>query len=470
MFACTILPWTIDASDLSELPVGQLDGAADEILRQPFPGSETEEAEVRDAVDIEQTRRHRHPKFGKIRDGVNKKKIAETVNSESEDYDILKATPEPINDDVKIEPEVNEEKDDESPQSTDQYPVTNSDTPSCENCLDKQELIQMQIERIKKTLLARLGLDSPPKVVGEIPPLPFDFYWNEDFGMSDEEYRKQEIEEENRRKPKIREIFIKGTGITEKCFQQKGTGCYAFNVSADVIDPALVSKIELWVYKQSDPNDHYVHTFMVSDLAPFQRDGKDLLRIKNIVKRQETRLKHGWMKIYVKRSVLRWLSKPHMNHGLAIVCRTCKRQNHRTIYGDKEGLLPILVFYMRETVPGSKKWRRSTPCTEGGDNCCHREALHINFRDIGWDYIMAPPAIRPNYCTGSCNGVHTGFYNHTRLVQTIHQTVAHNHLPIQNCCGPVSFKQLTSLLYRDDAGVIRKVDIPDLVVNECGCL
>jgi len=46
--------------------------------------------------------------------------------------------------------------------------------------------------------------------------------------------------------------------VTEKCAQKKGTGCYSFNVSSDVIDPLKVASIELWVYKQVDRNDHHI--------------------------------------------------------------------------------------------------------------------------------------------------------------------------------------------------------------------
>lgn len=67
------------------------------------------------------------------------------------------------------------------------------------------------------------------------------------------------------------------------------------------------------------------------------------------------------------------------------------------------GYGPILVFDMKKH-GGHRRPRRETRCTEGGNNCCHKETLEINFRDIGWDYIMAPSSIRPNFCTGSCNG------------------------------------------------------------------
>ena len=150
---------------------------------------------------------------------------------------------------------------------------------------------------------------------------------------------------------------------------------------------------------------------MVSELDQSNRKvkGERMLRSRNIVKRIETRLKDGWMKIYVTRTVMRWLSKPQRNNGLAVICKTCQRHNHKTIYGNKEGMMPILVFYMRQSKTHRRRYRRETDCIEGGNNCCHKETLMINFRDIGWDYIMAPSSIRPNYCTGSCNGKKTCF-------------------------------------------------------------
>ena len=53
------------------------------------------------------------------------------------------------------------------------------------------------------------------------------------------------------------------TIVTDQCYQQKGTGCYSFNVTADVINPDHVDKIELWIYKQKDPNDHYQQVGLV---------------------------------------------------------------------------------------------------------------------------------------------------------------------------------------------------------------
>jgi len=66
--------------------------------------------------------------------------------------------------------------------------------------------------------------------------------------------------------------------------------------------------------------------------------------------------------------------------------------------------MPILVFYMNDG-PQTRRLRRSTGCPEGSPNCCGVRSLEINFRSIGWDYIMAPTKIMANYCAGPCNGI-----------------------------------------------------------------
>ena len=68
------------------------------------------------------------------------------------------------------------------------------------------------------------------------------------------------------------------------------------------------------------------------------------------------------------------------------------------------GLMPILVFYMNDG-PMTRRIRRSTGCPEGSPSCCGVRSLEINFRSIGWDYIMAPTKIMANYCAGPCNGI-----------------------------------------------------------------
>ena len=69
----------------------------------------------------------------------------------------------------------------------------------------------------------------------------------------------------------------------------------------------------------------------------------------------------------------------------------------------------------------------------------------------------------------STSGIQAAYYNHTRLMQTIQDQVTNDYTPIQACCSPVAFSRPQSLLYRDHRGNVMKVDVPDLIVGECGC-
>ncbi|KAL4236098.1 hypothetical protein ACF0H5_004484 [Mactra antiquata] len=334
-------------------------------------------------------------------------------------------------------------------------------TPDCPKCREKE----LKIESFKQRLLQKLELSSPPKVKGPLPRLPFDFYVGEDFAMSDEPTDKFDVKSTVQTK----KIFVFGKDITHYCAKKKGVGCYSFDVSNKTVDPDQVSSVELWIYKQRDVNDHHLQTFMVSELEPYEKHGKSFLRSRNIVKRIETRLKYGWMKIYVRRSVSRWLSKPHRNHGLSVICKTCQRKNHKAIYGNKEGYMPILVFYMKDQQRLRQRTRRYSDCDDETENCCHVEPLIFNFHEHGWDYIMEPKQIAINYCTGSCKGITAAYHNHTKIIQTMKHTPGDQYDMLKPCCSPVSFGSDQSLLYMGHDGKERLVQVSELTVRDCGC-
>jgi hypothetical protein len=40
---------------------------------------------------------------------------------------------------------------------------------------------------------------------------------------------------------------------------------------------------------------------------------------------------------------MKWLLKPRLNHGIAVICKGCKRKYYRTIYSTKENSKPFVV-------------------------------------------------------------------------------------------------------------------------------
>lgn len=164
-----------------------------------------------------------------------------------------------------------------------------------------------------------------------------------------------------------------------------------------------VQKAELWIYKLFYHRDPVVQTFVVSELGRTNRAERKV-RPRNIINRFETKIKHGWLKIDVTETVVRWLQKPARNDGISILCKGCQRKNHKTIFSSKYDSMPFLAITTRKS-HRSRRSKRSAPvaCSLGYDGCC-LAPLEINFDEIGWTGIIAPKKLNYAYCKGSCNG------------------------------------------------------------------
>ncbi|XP_009865565.1 PREDICTED: inhibin beta E chain-like, partial [Apaloderma vittatum] len=101
-----------------------------------------------------------------------------------------------------------------------------------------------------------------------------------------------------------------------------------------------------------------------------------------------------------------------------------------------------------------------------------RKDYYVDFRDIGWnDWIIKPEGYQINYCVGQCplhvagspgmaSSFHTAVFN---LVKA-NNIQASGH----SCCVPTRRRPL-SVLYFDRNSNIVKTDIPDMIVDACGC-
>lgn len=169
------------------------------------------------------------------------------------------------------------------------------------------------------------------------------------------------------------------------------------------VSPEEVQRAELWIYKLFYHRDPLVQTFVVSELGRSNRAERKV-RPRNIIQRFEAKIKHGWLKIDVTETVVRWLQKPNRNDGISILCKGCQRKNHRTIFSSKRGSMPFLAVETRKR-HRSRREKRSPPvqCSIGYEGCC-LAPLEINFDDIGWTGIIAPKKLNYAYCRGSCHG------------------------------------------------------------------
>lgn len=134
---------------------------------------------------------------------------------------------------------------------------------------------------------------------------------------------------------------------------------------------------------------------------------------------------------------------------------------------------PFLVAQVRLRDDHSKRSRRKRSLRCGSDVtvCCKRD-LYIKFKDIQWhDWIIAPEGYHMNYCMGHCPQHLSGSPG---IASSFHATVFSQlkvngiHTAISSCCIPTERRPL-SMVYFNSQHSIVKTDVPDMIVESCGC-
>ncbi|XP_008059022.1 inhibin beta C chain [Carlito syrichta] len=128
----------------------------------------------------------------------------------------------------------------------------------------------------------------------------------------------------------------------------------------------------------------------------------------------------------------------------------------------------------RVRVGGKHRVRRRGIDCQGGSRMCCRQEFFVDFREIGWhDWIIQPEGYAMNFCTGQCPlhvagmpGIAASF--HTAVLNLLKANTAAGTTAGGSCCVPTARRPL-SLLYYDRDSHIVKTDIPDMVVEACGC-
>ncbi|XP_031459143.1 inhibin beta C chain [Phasianus colchicus] len=131
---------------------------------------------------------------------------------------------------------------------------------------------------------------------------------------------------------------------------------------------------------------------------------------------------------------------------------------------------PFVAVRARIGTPPSRR-RRGIDCSGSTRTCCRKE-FFVDFKEIGWeDWIIQPEGYHMNYCAGLCPphvaavpGVAASF--HTAVLNLIKANNA--DAAADSCCVPTQRRPLSLLYYDRDSNIV-KTDIPDMIVDACGC-
>ncbi|XP_061688583.1 inhibin beta B chain isoform X2 [Syngnathoides biaculeatus] len=115
--------------------------------------------------------------------------------------------------------------------------------------------------------------------------------------------------------------------------------------------------------------------------------------------------------------------------------------------------------------------KRSLRCGDDVTVCCKKD-FYIKFKDIQWhDWIIAPEGYHMNYCVGQCPQHLAGSPG---IAASFHATVLSQlkvngiNTAASSCCVPTE-RQPLSMVYFNSQHSIIKTDVPDMIVESCGC-
>ncbi|XP_074931969.1 inhibin beta C chain-like [Phalacrocorax aristotelis] len=138
--------------------------------------------------------------------------------------------------------------------------------------------------------------------------------------------------------------------------------------------------------------------------------------------------------------------------------------------GHRDSHWPFVAAQARARTP-HRVQRRGIDCSGDSRMCCRKE-FFVDFKEIGWeDWIIQPEGYHMNYCAGLCPlhmagipGLAASF--HTAVLNLIKANNA--DAAVDSCCVPTQRRPLSLLYYDRDSNIV-KTDIPDMIVDACGC-
>ncbi|XP_076120557.1 inhibin beta B chain-like [Alosa pseudoharengus] len=184
----------------------------------------------------------------------------------------------------------------------------------------------------------------------------------------------------------------------------------------------------------------------------------------------------GWHTFPLSEAVRAALGKGNgRRQDLDVRCETCEAAGVMPVLVDPAdpSHRPFLVVRARQADGKHRIRKRGLECDGTSGGLCCRQQFYIDFRLIGWnDWIIAPAGYFGNYCEGSCPSYMAGVPGSASSFHTavVNQYRMRGMSPgsVNSCCIPTKLSTM-SMLYFDDEYNIVKRDVPNMIVEECGC-
>ncbi|CAN2389108.1 Inhibin [Pristimantis euphronides] len=245
-----------------------------------------------------------------------------------------------------------------------------------------------------------------------------------------------------------------------------------FIISNEGNQNLFVFQSNLWLYlKLSDVMEKFVKRKIRIKLH--FKDPANPAKMTLVEKKMDIK-RSGWHTFVLTGHIQTLFEKGDRRLNLEVQCDGCEEWSVLPVYmhPGEESHHPFLVVHARLADNKHRIRKRGLEC-DGRTNLCCRQQFYIDFRHIGWnDWIIAPLGYYGNYCEGSCPAYLAGVPGsassfHTAVVNQ-YRMRGLNPGTVNSCCIPTKLSTM-SMLYFDDEYNIVKRDVPNMIVEECGC-
>ncbi|KAJ7998861.1 hypothetical protein DPEC_G00209360 [Dallia pectoralis] len=256
-----------------------------------------------------------------------------------------------------------------------------------------------------------------------------------------------------------------GSGFTFKFLQEKGQ-----NIQV------LQSSLWLYVHSPDTPGPRPSATAQIYLSGPVESGSNRTLLLEKILDVQ----KSNWHTFPITNALQAFMDGGQQRLQLGVTCKDTRSAGENGISRNLCELgkamdrthQPFMVAQMRlREDPVHNLRKRSLLCGEDVTVCCKKD-FYIKFKDIQWqDWIIAPEGYHMNYCMGQCPQALAGSPG---IASSFHATVFSQlkangiNTAVSSCCVPIQRRPL-SMVYFNSQHSIVKTDVPDMIVESCGC-
>ncbi|XP_061906435.1 inhibin beta B chain-like [Entelurus aequoreus] len=246
-----------------------------------------------------------------------------------------------------------------------------------------------------------------------------------------------------------------------------------FLISSEGNQNLQVTQATLWLYFKLQPQPLEVRSRRkVTVKVYYQEPG--LSSKWNLVEKQVELKRSGWHTFILTDAVRLVFEQGDRRQNLDVRCEGCEAGGVTPVLLNRndESHRPFLVVQARQVDAKHRIRKRGLEC-DGSSSLCCRQQFYIDFRLIGWnDWIIAPSGYFGNYCEGNCPAYMAGVPSSASSFHTavVNQYRMRGMSPgsMNSCCIPTRLSTM-SMLYFDDEYNIVKRDVPNMIVEECGC-